>query len=153
MFFQIFHQPLGSFFGSLIDLYRGDLLIDFFPKREFVEVFGIEIILDRTTQIRFRFGEPDGVEMAADEILVCQIDRRWRDFAGHHALGIGEEMLIVRGFGRTVGHDEGRFAAATRSSASLDVVGRGRRDVSHEDGVERGDVDPEFHGGRTEQER
>lgn len=47
--------------------------------------------------------------------------------------------------GGAVGGDEGGLAAAPGTAAALGVIGRGGRHVTHHDGVERGDVDAQFH--------
>ena len=64
-----------------------------------------------------------------------------------------EIVLIVRALRGAVGHDQRGLAGASGAPGALRVVGRGRRHVAHVDGVERRDVDAEFHSRRAEQGR
>jgi len=100
---------------------------------------------DRRVQRLLGAGEPEGGEVALDEIAVREIEERRADLSVDHRLGVPEEVLVVRALRRAVGEDESGLAATAGATASLRVVGGCGRNVAQVDGVEGGDVDAEFH--------
>src|SRR5436305_1325195 len=99
-----------------------------------------------------RFGQPHGLDMRADEILVCKVEP-WRcDRACNQLLRAAEVVLIVRRAVGAIGQDEGWLATSTSTPAALRVIGgRGRR-VPEVDSVQVADIDTEFHGRRAVQD-
>ena len=99
------------------------------------------------------FGEPDGLQVTANQVLVCQVDCGRSHAAGHHPGGVGEKILIVRRPGRAVGDHERGLAAASGTSAALRVVGGRGRHVAHVHRVEHRDVNAKLHRRGTEEDR
>ena len=112
----------------------------------------VEQLNQRLAQRQPGLRQPHGVYVGADEVLVGQIEARRRHRTRHHELRALEEVLVVRAPHRTVTVDQGGLAAAARPPAPLRVVGRVGRDVAHVDHVELGDINPQLHGGRTEED-
>ena len=91
--------------------------------------------------------------MAADEVLVAEVQARRRDGAGHHVPRVAEPVGVVGVAGGAVGDHERRLAGAAGPAGALRVVGRRGRDVAQAHGVQAGDVHAELHGGRAVQQR
>ena len=51
---------------------------------------------------RSRFGKPDRLQVGGDQVLVGQIEARWSNHAGDHAVGVAEVVLVVAVAGSTV---------------------------------------------------
>ena len=69
--------------------------------------------------------------MGFDELLVDDVNPWRRNHAGNHVLRLVKEVAVVDVAVTREGHDQSRFAAATRSAAALSVVGGRWRHVAH----------------------
>ena len=107
---------------------------------------------DRPAQADAGLGEPDRVDVGAEQVLVEQVEARRGDDAGDHLVGVAEVVLVVAVAGGAVGGDQGGLAGPSRAAGALRVVGGGGRDVPHGDGVEAGDVDAKLHRRRAVQQ-
>ena len=113
----------------------------------------IEDMRNIRCQLPCGFGKPDRVEMGYDEVTVREL-KCWRPhYASYHRFGLAEIILVLRALRRAIGHNQGGLTGSPRATGTLRVVGWGRRHVAHVDGIERRDIDAEFHGRRTEQHR
>ncbi|MCY1292743.1 hypothetical protein D9M70_419820 [compost metagenome] len=97
--------------------------------------------------------KPDGMHVALDKLKVGQVQSRRIDLTVNHAHRVTEVILVMRTLRRAVSDDQGRLPCSTRTTASLRVVGWRGRHVAHVHRVQRGNVDAQFHGGRTKQDR
>ena len=70
-----------------------------------VLIDAIDQIRDGLPKLGTGFGQPDGMQMAADEILVRQVDSRRAHRARHHPVRLVEEVLVVRRPRGAVRHD------------------------------------------------
>jgi hypothetical protein len=116
-------------------------------------VVHVEQAADAAVELDAGFGQPDGVQVALDQFAVGQVEGRRIDLAMDHAHRVAEEILVVRRLGGAVGNDQRRLPGPPGPAAALRVVGRRRRHVAQVDGVQRRDVDAEFHGRRAEHYR
>src|SRR4051794_31376493 len=91
--------------------------------------------------------------MGANEILVGEVELRWRDLAGDHPFRPGEEVLVVAVEARAERVDERGLATPAGPSGALRVVRRGWRDVAQVHDIERCDVDAVLHRRRAEEHR
>ena len=91
--------------------------------------------------------------MAAYQVFVGQVQGWCTHFAMHHGGRIGEEVLIVGAFCCAVGEDQCRHATTSGTPAALRVVGWCGRHIAQIDGIERRNIDAQFHGRRTKQHR
>ena len=123
-----------------------DLLGDLVVQGQRVRLFPVEHVTHGGAEQDAGFREPDGLKVAADQVLVREINVRGIDGASHHARRVGEEVLVMRRLRGAVGDDQRGLAAAPGPPAALGVIrGRGRH-VAHVDCVQRRDVDAELHG-------
>ena len=113
----------------------------------------LQDILERGAQAQVRFGEPDRMDMRAEEVLVSQVESRRCDGTRHHGFRPLEEVLIVRAPRGAIREDQRRLAAAPRAPAALCIIRRRRRHVAQVDRVQFADVDAKFHCGRAIQNR
>ena len=97
--------------------------------------------------------EPHRLEMAVNQVPVCELENRRTYLSVDHCLGIAEEVLVVGALRRRVRDDQGGLSAAARASAALGVVRRRRRHVAHVNRVQCRDVDAEFHRRGAEEHR
>ena len=107
---------------------------------------------DRPAQADAGLGEPDRVDVGAEQVLVEQVEARRGDDAGDHLAGVAEVVLVVAVAGGAVGGDQGGLAGPSGAAGALRVVRGGGRHVAHGDGVEAGDVDAELHRRRAVQQ-
>ena len=115
-------------------------------QRQVLGLVGFHHLGDGCTERCIGGGQPDGLQVAAHQLFIGQVERRRADFAMHHARRVGKEELIVGAARCAIGQHQRRHAAAASAPASLGVVGRRGRHVAQVDGVQRRDVDAEFHG-------
>src|SRR5262249_8869442 len=94
-------------------------------------------------------GHPNGLQMAANKVLVRQVQRRRPDLAMHHGRWVGEEELVVWATRSGIGEHKRWHAAAPSSAAALGVVGWRGWHVAQVDRVQRRNVDAEFHRRRA----
>ena len=113
----------------------------------------VKDVPDRWVEGHSRGGKPDGVEMALHEAAVGKVEQWRAHLAMDHALGITEVVLVVGALRRTVGEGKRGLSAPSGPATALGIVRRGRRNVPEVYGVERRDVDTEFHRRRTEEDR
>ena len=118
-----------------------------------VVAFDVEQLGERAAERLAGLGEPDRVDVGADEVLVGEVELRRRDLAGDHPLRAAEEVLVVAVAARAERVDQRGLAAAAGAAGALRVVRRRRRDVAQVDDVQRRDVDAELHRRRAEQHR
>ena len=86
------------------------------------------------------------------QILVEQVQLRWRDDAGDHLVGVAEVVLVMTVAGGAVGGDQRRLAGPPGAAGALRVVrGRGRH-VAHRHRIQSRDVHTELHRGRAVQQ-
>ena len=85
------------------------------------------------------------MNMRPYQILVRQIETWWTHCSGYHEFRVAEEILIVRRASGAVGKYQGGLPAASRSPATLRVVGRRRRNVAKVDCIELSDVHAQLH--------
>ena len=90
-------------------------------------------------------GDDRRMNVLCDHRLVTQVEGRRVDPAGEQLERIGEVSAIV-GDGTAVGDVHRHAMTASCPSGPLPVVGRQRRHVSHEHGIELTDVDAELQG-------
>ena len=100
---------------------------------------------DRRIERQLGTCKPNRTKMTLDEISVREVEERRTYLAMHHGLRVAEEILIVRALRGGIREHECSLPAATRSTTTLRVVRRRRRNVAQVDGVERRDVDAELH--------
>ena len=93
------------------------------------------------------------MKVGADKFFVGDVERGRTDNSGDHFIATIEEILVVRRLGRAVGDNDSSLAGPTRTTRALRVVCRGRRHVAEIHCIERGNIDPQLHGGRTEKRR
>ena len=107
---------------------------------------------DRPAQADADLGQPDRVDVGAEQVLVEQVEARRGDDARDHLVGVAEVVLVVAVAGGAVRGDQGRLAGSSGSPRALGVVrGRGRH-VAHGNGVEAGDIDAKLHRRRAVQQ-
>ncbi len=118
-----------------------------------VRVVGdVDDVRDRPAELHPGLRQPDALQMGADQVLVGQVQTRRGHLSGHHVLGAAEVVLVVAvARGAVRGHECG-LAGTARPARALRVVRRGRRDVAHHHGVERGDVHAQLHRRRAVQQ-
>ncbi len=109
----------------------------------------VEQVLEGATQAQIRLGQPDGVDVRAHEVLVGQIQPRWRDRSRDHRVLMAEEVLIVRAARGAIREDQCGLPAPARPAAALRVIGGRGRHVAQVDHVELGDVHAQLHRGRA----
>ena len=98
-------------------------------------------------------GQPDGVDVGADQLLVGQVEA-WAAAPSRRPCRSAGGSSRCRGVaGGAVGDDERRLAGAPGPAGPLRVVRRRRRDVAHRHRVEAGDVDAQLHRRRAVEER
>ena len=111
----------------------------------------IEDMRNIRCQLPCGIGKPDRMKMRLDEVTVRELKRRRPHYAAYHRLGLAEIILVVRALRGAIGHDQGGLTGSPRAPGTLRVISRGRRHVAHVDGIERRDIDAQFHGRRAEQ--
>ena len=114
---------------------------------------GLEQVGDGGVHRLVGLGEPDRVDVGADEVLVGQVEAGCDDRPGDHVAGAAEPVAVVGVAGGAVGEHQRRLAAAAGPAGALRVVGGGGRHVAQPDGVEVGDVDAELHRRRAVEQR
>ena len=115
--------------------------------------FDIEDLGQRVAQVLLGLGQPEGVDVGPDQVLVGQVKTRQADGSGDHQLLAAEEILVVGVPRGAVGQHQSRLAAPPGPAAPLGVVRGGRRHVPHVDHVELADVDAKLHRGRAIEDR
>ena len=113
----------------------------------------IQHVGERSAQVLAGFGEPDRLDMRADQVLVGQVQAGRGDRPADHVGGPPEVVLVVGVAGGAVGDDERGLPGPSGAAGALSVVGGRRRHVAQPDGAQRVDVHPEFHGRRAVQDR
>ena len=113
----------------------------------------IQHVGERSAQVLAGFGEPDRLDVRADQVLVGQVQAGRGDRSADHIGRPPEVVLVVGVAGRAVRHHQRGLPGSSRAPGPLSVVGRGRRHVAQPDGAQRVDVHPEFHGRRAVQDR
>src|SRR4051794_36990468 len=100
-----------------------------------------------------RLCQPDGVKVCGDQVAVGQIER-WRPYhAANHFFWVLKVMLIVRTLRRAVGDHQSSLPRTTCTAGALRIIGRSRRYITEINGIERRDVDTQFHRRGTEKDR
>ena len=112
----------------------------------------VEQVRERAAERLVDGAQPDRVDVAADEVLVGELEARRADLPRDHAVGPAEEVRVVRRPGRAVREHQRRLARAPGAAGPLGVVGGRRRHVAEPDDVELADVDAELHRGRAVQD-
>ena len=89
----------------------------------------VEQFDNRVGQVGAGGGQPDRVQVGADEVLVQEVEAGRRHLSADHAFGVAEVIRVMwRAIGG-VGEDKGWLPRPPGPSTSLCVVGRGRRHV------------------------
>ena len=152
--FEIGEDRLGALVGPCP---RSGVVEVGLDRREHLRVVQcvveVEHVGHRLAEIEPALGEPHGMHVRPEQVLVREFESGCLDLAGDHQLGLAEEVLIVAAARRAVGEHERRLAAPTGAARPLGVVRRGRRHVAHVDDVELRDVDTELHRRRAVQHR
>ena len=89
-------DPLHAFAGPINDYSAVALRLDLVNQGEVFLIGAIDQIRDGLPELGTGFGQPDGMQVAADEIFVRQVDSRWAHRAGNHPGRLVEEVLVVR---------------------------------------------------------
>ena len=95
-------------------------------------------------------GDHGCAHVLGDHHVVAQVERRRVDPAVQQLARFPEVGTVVRRR-PAVGEVDRHAVAATGAAGALPVVGRQRRHVAHQHGVELADVDPQLQGRRTDQ--
>ena len=91
-----------------------------------------------------------GMNVLGHHHLVAQVEG-WRVYASGEQLRRFGEVGAIVGRRAAVGDVHRHAVAASGAASALPVVGRQRRHVAHQHGVQLADVDAEFQGGRANQ--
>ena len=78
--------------------------------KRFLGVIQIQQRGDAGVDMVFHRCEPDGVQMALNEVPVAEVKGWSLDYAMHHLVRVMEEPLIVRAHSGRVSHDQGGLA-------------------------------------------
>ena len=91
-----------------------------------------------------KIGQEDGLDMPAPDQLVAEVDARRADVTVDHGLRGREEVFVVGPGQGERDHEGGAADPPARPTCALLVIGRRRRDVAKEDGLQVPKVDAQL---------
>ena len=149
--FQELEYAADAFCCHRCDRGVGQRDLELTAQGEALRLVRLDHLCDGSLQRGVGTGQPDRLEVTANQLFVREIQGRCADFAVHHGGRIGKEILVVRAFRGAVREHQRRHAAAASATTALSVVRWRGRHVPQVHGVERRNVHAQFHGRRAEQ--